>query len=114
MTVEPKPPLEILQTRFQIKATLADFSQNEFEAYQQELTNISREKAQSIVTLVMGNKDDQANAILNGATVRAAIQAGFLKGVSVETVGDLAPAAVTLLARAVRAHVKEITEVPFE
>lgn len=114
MSEETKTPVQLLAEKFQLVVELDDFSQNQLETYQTELVKFSREKAETVVTLVMTQKDNEANAVLNGATARAAIKAGILKGIEADLIGAQNPAAVTLLARAVRQHIKEITEVPLE
>jgi len=75
---------------------LADFSQAQFEKYQEFLLK----------------SDAKTMAVKNGAVVKAAIDAGFLKGIELAEVPNKAPAAVAWATIRIHRHVVEVTTPP--
>lgn len=75
---------------------LEDFSQAQFETYQGELFR----------------NDPRTNASKNSVVVLGAIKAGFLKGVEIEKIPAMSPAAIAWLVIQVHRHVVTITTPP--
>lgn len=75
---------------------LSDFSQAQFEKYQEYLLK----------------SDARTIAVKNGAVVKAAIDAGFLKGVDPAEVPNMSPAAISWVTIRVHRHVVEVTTPP--
>lgn len=86
---------------------LKDFSQGQYEIYEPALIRAVRDN-----TFLLGDKGGgsvTAQAVVRGASIRAAITAGFLTGLTPEQVDALSPRAATWLAGKIAEHVKEVT-----
>lgn len=99
-----------LTNKFGLTVDLKDFSQAQYEQYEPVLIRSIHEN-----TFDFGKTNGgsiTAQAVVRGTSIRAAIRAGFLTGITVEEVGKLSPPAVTWLAGKIAEHVKEITTPP--
>ncbi len=94
---------------FGITGTLEDFSQDQYEQYQPEVIKAAHDNYFSF-----GEAGLSAQAVVRGATVRAAIKAGFLKGVELAEVGKMKPPAVRWLSEEIEKHVRFVTNPPPE
>lgn len=86
----------ISNSKLNLSSQLEDFSQAQFETYQGELFK----------------KDPKTKANANSAVISGAIKAGFLKGIEIENVPTMSPAAIAWLVIQVHRHVVEVTTPP--
>lgn len=93
------------ENKFGLSGELKDFSQAQYEIYQPLVLKASQENYYSF-----GEAGGiSAQAVVRGATIRAAIKAGFLTGVTLEDVGKLTPPAARWLADQIEKHVRDVT-----
>lgn len=90
-----------------LSGELKDFSQEQYETYQPAVLKATRDNFFEIAGSGLS-----AEAVVRGATVRAAIRAGFLTGITIEEVGKLSPPAVRWLAEKIIEHVRKVTNPP--
>jgi acetate kinase len=102
--------MDVLETKskYGLTINLHDFSQAQFEEYQPQVIKA----AKLAYTEFDGGTGVSASSVTRGETVRAAVKAGFLTGVTVEEIGELKPYVVEWLADQVRDHVKKVTTAP--
>lgn len=86
----------IKHSKLNVQAELTDFSQSQFEIYHSKLIEYA------------GNSPSVA--VASGAVVKAALDAGFLKGI--KDVGGMQPKAVLWITKKIHEHVVEITSIP--
>lgn len=86
----------IKHSKLDVQAELTDFSQSQYETYQSKLVEYA------------GSNPNVA--VASGAVVKAALDAGFLKGI--KDVGDMPPKAVAWVVRKIHEHVVEVTKIP--
>lgn len=84
--------------KLKVKIDLADFSQSQYEEYHTKLLEHT--------------KGNASTAVASGAVVRAAIEAGFLKGIKLEDIPNMKPNAVSWITKKVHEHVVEVTTIP--
>lgn len=99
-----------LTNKFGLVVELKDFSQAQYERYQPLVLKAAKDNFFSFG--IENGGGITANAVVRGATIRAAIEAGFLTGLTPAEVGNLKPAAATWLAGKIEEHVKEVTNPP--
>lgn len=99
-----------IENKFGLTVILEDFSQDQYEQYQPAVLKASKENFFDFG--VQNGGGLTANAVVRGATIRAAIRAGFLKGITLDEVGKLKPAAATWLAGEIEKHVRDVTNPP--
>ncbi len=98
--------------KFGLSATLNDFSQKQFEGFQMGVIVASRD---AFVSFNPSTNDGvSASAFVRGQTVRKAIEAGILTGVTVQQVDELKPHIVTWLADEIQKHVKTVMTAPID
>lgn len=93
-------------SKYGVTVQLHDFSQAQYEIYEPAVIKAVRDNTYEIPA---AKTSSTAQAVVRGASVRAAIKAGFLTGITAEDVDKLSPRAVTWLAEQVGLHVKEVT-----
>ena len=97
-------------TKYGLSAKLEDFSQEQYELYQPRVLKAARD---NYFDFGMENGGGlTANAVVRGVTIRAAIQAGFLIGITVEEVNKLKSYVAIYLANEIEQHVKDVTTPP--
>jgi len=99
-----------LTNKYGLLVELKDFSQAQYELYEPALIKSIHENTFDFGK--SGGGHVTAQAVVRGASIRAAIRAGFLTGITLEDVGNLKPPAVTWLAGKIAEHVKEVTSPP--
>lgn len=91
--------------KFGLSGELRDFSQAQYEVYQPLVLKASQENYYSF-----GEAGGiSAQAVVRGATIRAAIKAEILIGIPLEAVGNMKPPAARWLADQIEKHVREVT-----
>lgn len=96
----------LIENKFGLTVELHDFSQAQYEVYEPAVIKAVRDNTYEIPA---AHSSTTAQALVRGASVRAAIKAGFLTGITAEGVDQLSPRAVTWLAEKVAQHVREVT-----
>lgn len=97
-------------SKYGLSLELHDFSQAQYEEYQPIVLRAARDNF-----FDFGNKGGggiAAQAVVRGATIRAAIQTKFLIGLALEDVGNMKPAAARWLADEIEKHVRDVTNPP--
>ena len=99
---------QIPDNKFGLTGELKDFSQAQYEEFQPLVLKATKESYYSF-----GDAGGMsAQAVVRGATIRAAIKAKILTGISLEEVGAMKPAAARWLADQIEKHVREVTNPP--
>ena len=106
--VAMESPIQLPENKFGISGQLHDFSQAQYEVYQPVALKASRDAYFGFE----GGAGLTANAIVRGATCRAAIDAKILTGITAEQVANMKPPAVAWLAEQIRKHVVAVTTPP--
>jgi hypothetical protein len=99
---------QLPDNKFGIIGELVDFSQSQYEIYQPAWLTAARDNYFDFG----GGAGFSADAVVKGAVCRAAIMAGFLKGITEKQIGELKPAAVAWLAEVIRKHVDSVLNPP--
>jgi hypothetical protein len=99
-----------LTNTFGLSVELHDFSQAQYEEYQPLVLKAARDNYFDFGVENGGGLT--ANAVVRGATIRAAVRTKILTGITLEDVGKMTPAAATWLAGKIEEHVREITNPP--
>jgi hypothetical protein len=102
--------MNLPENKFGLTGELNDFSQAQYEQYQPLVIRAMHDNSFDFGLRNGGNI--QASAVVRGVAIRAAITTGFLKGITVEDVGKLKPAAATWLANEIEKHVRSVTNPP--
>ena len=97
-------------SKYGLTVTLDDFSQEQYEQYEPALIRAIQDNTFDFGK--SGGGSVTAQAVVRGASIRAAIQAGFLKGITLDEVKKISPPAATWLAGKVAEHVKAVTTPP--
>lgn len=97
-------------SKFGVTVELHDFSQAQYEEYQPKVLKAARDNFFDFGS--KGGGGISAQAVVRGETIRAAIQAKFLTGISLDDVGKMAPAAARWLAGEIEKHVVKVTNPP--
>lgn len=90
--------------KYNIHAELVDFSQAQFEKYQTAVITASRQNYYDYGS----GRGITAEAVVTGATIRAAHEIGILSGLTKEQIENLTPKVAAWLVEKIRKHVKDV------
>ena len=100
--------MQDLTNKFGLQVELKDFSQKQYAEFQPQVLRATRD-----YYFEFGSDGGlTANAAVRSVTIKAAISAGFLTGITPEQVDELKPYVATWLSEKIEAHVREVTNPP--
>lgn len=98
------------KTKYSVTITLHDFSQIQFEQYQESTIKAARDAFFPFAGAE--GLGVTASAKVRGETVRAALRTQLLSGLTLDEVDGLKPYVVDWIADEIRAHVTQVTKAP--